>query len=104
MNVEKKDVDILLILWIRNHPEFWSELKDIQISILVNRIVKEKSFKELAYDYRVSEERMRLLFDGILNKIDTYISSDVAKYLRIINRKLNSRPDKPFEVIEIHLN
>lgn len=104
MNVEKKDVDIFLILWIRNHPEFWSELKDIQISILVNRIVKEKSFKQLAYDYKVTEERMKLLFDGILQKIETYISPDVAKYLRVINRKLNARPDKPFEVIEIHMN
>lgn len=104
MNIEKRDVNIFLTLWIKHDRELWSELRDIQIRLLIDRIVKEMSFQEMGQQHGVSEKKMRQLFEAILLKIDRCMSSEVAKYLRIINNKLDQRPDKPFSTIEIFLN
>lgn len=104
MKLEKRDVNIFLLLWIRHDSELWSELRDIQIKLLIDRIIREKTFMEMAEENKVLESQMRLIFEAILDRIDRYVSPEVAKYLRIINNKLNERPDKPFEVFELYLN
>lgn len=104
MKIEKRDVNIFLTLWIKHDPELWSELRDIQIRLLVDRIIKEMSFKEMADLHGIAEGRMRQLFEAILVKIDRCVSSEVAKHLRIISNKLSERPERPFETFEVHLN
>lgn len=104
MNLDKRDINIFLTLWIKNDPELWGELRDIQIRLLVDRIVKEKTFREMAEEHKVPEITMRRLFEAMLMKIDLCICSEVAKHLRIINAKLNERPDKPFTTTTIFLN
>lgn len=104
MNLDKRDINIFLTLWIKNDPELWGELRDIQIRLLVDRIVKEKTFKVMSEEYKVPETTMRRLFEAILIKIDSCVSSEVAKHLKIINAKLNERPDKPFTTTTIFLN
>jgi len=104
MKIEKSDINVFLALWIKNDRELWSELRDIQIRLLVERIVKEMSFKDMAKQHGVPTETIKKLFEAILVKIDYCISSEVAKHLSIINEQLEDRGDKPFEVIEIYLN
>lgn len=104
MQLEKRDIDIFLVLWIKNDPDLWGELKDIQIKLLLDRIVKEKSYAELAKENGTDEFVMKKIFEAILAKIDKLISADVARHLRVINSKLDARPDKPFDVMEIYLN
>jgi hypothetical protein len=104
MNIEKRDVNIFLTLWIKHDPELWSELRDIQIRLLVDRIIKEMTFQEMADLHKVPVGRMRQLFEAILVKIDRCISPEVAKHLKILNQKLDQRPDKPFSTVEIYLN
>jgi hypothetical protein len=104
MRIEKRDVDIFLTLWIKYDRELWSELRDIQIKLLADRIIKEMSFKQMGEQYKVPENKMRKLFDAILLKIERCVSPEVARYLRIINNKINQRPEKPFTVMEIYLN
>lgn len=104
MRLEKRDINVFLALWIKNDPELWAELRDIQIRLLVERIIKEKTFKEMAESHKIPEGRMRQLFEAILVRIDRYVSTEVSKHLRILNQKLDQRPDKPFETVEIYLN
>lgn len=104
MKIEKRDINVFLALWIKNDPELWSELRDIQIRLLVDRIVKEMTYAEMAKVHKVPKETIQKIFEAILTKIDYCISTEIAKHLRIINQKLDERPDKPFEVIEIYLN
>ena len=104
MQLEKRDIDIFLVLWIKNDPDLWGELRDIQIKLLLDRIVKEKSYAELAKENGTDEFVMKQIFEAILTKIDKLISADVARHLRVINLKLDARPDKPFDVMEIYLN
>jgi hypothetical protein len=104
MQLEKKDINIFLMLWIKNDPELWGELRDIEIKILLDRIVKEKSYADLAKENGTDEFVMKKIFEAILTKIDKHISADVARHLRNINTILDARPDKPFAVIEVYLN
>ena len=104
MKLEKRDIDIFLTLWIKNDRELWGELRDIEIKLIVDRIIKEMSFKEMAAEYKTTPQKVKEIFAAILHKIDRTVSSEVAKHLRIINNKLNARPEKPFTVIEVFLN
>jgi hypothetical protein len=104
MQLEKKDINIFLMLWIKNDPELWGELRDIEIKILLDRIVKEKSYADLAKENGTDEVVMKKIFEAILTKIDKLLSADIARHLRTINAKLDARPDKPFDVIEVYLN
>jgi hypothetical protein len=104
MKLEKRDIDIFLTLWIKNDRELWGELRDIQIKLLVDRIIKEKSYKDLALEYKTSPQKIKEIFEAILHKIDSDISSEVAKHLRIINSKVSARPDRPFSTVEVFLN
>ena len=104
MKLEKRDIDIFLTLWIKNDRELWGELRDIQIKLLVDRIIKEMSYRDLAKEYKTTPQKMKEIFEAILHKIDRTVSSEIAKHLRIINQKLNARPDKPFSTVDVYLN
>lgn len=104
MRLEKRDIDIFLLLWIKNDRELWGELREIQIKLIVDRIIREKSYKELAREYKTSPSKIRKIFEAILLRIERNMSAEVAKHLRTINVKLSARPDKPFTVIEFYLN
>jgi len=104
MKLEKRDIDIFLTLWIKNDRELWSELRDIQIKLIVDRIIKEKTYQDLAVEYKTTARKIKEIIEAILIKIDRNISSEIAKHLRIINAKLNARPDRPFETVDVFLN
>jgi uncharacterized protein (UPF0254 family) len=78
MQLEKRDINIFLVLWIKNDKELWSELRQLEIKILVDRIVKEKSYHELAIDYGTNNMVVKGVLNMIYKKIERFISSDVA--------------------------
>lgn len=91
MRLDKKDINIFLALWIKSDPELWGELRDIQIKILLQRIVKEWTFKEIATYYDVNEQQVRLIFEAILKKIELSLGKEVAIQLNRINQKLDHK-------------
>ncbi|MBI1836449.1 MAG: hypothetical protein HYR91_04200 [Flavobacteriia bacterium] len=104
MKLNKNDINVFLTLWIKNDPELWAELRHIEIKILIDRIINEYSFIELAGKYDTTEKNTRIIFRRILDKIDRFISKEVAMHLKMISSKLEYKPQKPFEVFEICLN
>ena len=102
MKIEKNNV--ILMLWIKNDPDLWSELRDIQIKLLLDRIVREKSFAQMAIEYETDLEKIKLIFEAILCKIDRCICAEVATHLRTINAMIEQRPERPFQVFEVCLN
>lgn len=104
MKLEKRDIDIFLMLWIKKDQDLWGELRQIQIRLILDRIIKEMSFKEMAIAHGTTETKIREIFEAILQKIGRCISSEVAKHLRILSDKIEERPDKPFELLEVYLN
>jgi len=91
MRLDKKDINVFLALWIKSDPELWGELRDIQIKLLLQRIVKEWTFKQIAEYYEVEELKVRMIFEIILQKIELSLGKEVANQLRLINRKLGKK-------------
>ena len=91
MKIEKKDINIFLALWIKNDSEHWGELRDIQIKLLLQRIVKEKSFVELSREYNVPERKLRVIFSAILKRIELFLGKDVARHLDKLNKQLDRK-------------
>lgn len=104
MKLEKRDVDFFLIYWLRNDPELWGELHQLEIKLLADRLVSEISYEELAKQNNTSPEMIQRIFEAILSKIERTISKGIAKHLRVIDLKLRQRPDQPFSVMEFYLN
>ncbi len=104
MKLNKNDINVFLTLWIKNDPELWAELRHIEIKILIDRIINEYSFIELAGKYDTTEKNTKVIFKRILDKIERYISKEVAFHLKNISLKLEYPQKKPFEVYEIFLN
>lgn len=91
MKIDKKDINIFLALWIKSDPELWGELRDIQVKLLLQRIVKEKSFAELAKEHNVCEAKLRQIFDAILKRVEIGLSKEVADHLRKMNSLLERK-------------
>ena len=91
MKLDKKDINVFLALWIKSDPELWGELRDIQIKILLQRIVKEWTFEQMAEHYKVDENKVRLIFEAILDKIYLALGKEVALQLHRINRRLDHK-------------
>ena len=104
MKVEKRDIQVFIALWIKNDPELWAELKEVEINLIIDRFIKERSFKEIAQEQELSEKTIRLIFKNVIIKIDRFVSREVARCLQLLNAQIEARPDNPFPVFEIFLN
>jgi abortive infection bacteriophage resistance protein len=91
MKIEKKDINVFLALWIKSDPELWGELRDIQIKLLLQRIVKEMSFAEMAKEHKVDEKQLRLIFNAILKRIEIGLGKEVATHLTRLNNMLERK-------------
>ena len=104
MKLEKRDVDFFLLYWIRNDKELWAELRQIEILLLVERVVNEKTFQQIATEHKTTAQNIEKVFEVILQKIERCISKSIARQLKVIDLKLKARPDQPFPVFEIYMN
>ena len=106
MKIDKQDINIFLALWIKTDPELWGELRDIQIKLLLQRIVKEKSFSELAKEHKVEERVIRKIFEAILKRIELGLNKEIADHLRNINQLLERKPvmriESDFDTINLN--
>lgn len=91
MKIDKKDINVFLALWIKSDPELWGELRDIQIKLLLQRIVKEMSFAQMATEHQVDEKKLRLIFQAILKRIELGLGKEVASYLAKLNNMLERK-------------
>ena len=91
MKIEKKDINVFLALWIKSDPELWGELRDIQIKLLLERIVKEHSFARMAAEHKVDEGKLRLIFQAILKRIEIGLGKEVALHLSKLNNMLERK-------------
>lgn len=104
MNLNKKDFDPILKLWIQSDPVLWVELRTVEIDILIDRVVNEFTFKTLAGKFNSTEKYMRKALQSILTKIEKYVDASVGRYLTELNQKIDKVQNKPFDVFEINLN
>jgi abortive infection bacteriophage resistance protein len=107
MNLDKKQFQLLLSKWMRWDAELWRELRDLQLKILHERILEEKSFQDLAVHYKYSPQKLRRIFLAILIRIEKRVSSGMADLLRKINTDLEAKekginPNSPLGTIYLN--
>lgn len=90
MKIEKSKINLLLARWIKWDGELWAELREVQIKLLHERIVKEISFEGLAAKYNVSTMKIRQIFAAILYHIECSHGKQIASLLRQINTELDA--------------
>ena len=110
MKLNKDKINILLINWIKWDIVLQKVLRGIQIKILFERIIEERSFKSLSETYKVSPVRLRFIFLAILSKIERSHGRSMASLLRTINNDLEAieagmKPKKEgFDLNTVFLN
>lgn len=90
MRVDKNKFNEMLARWIKWDGELWAELRDIQIKLLHQRIVKEMSFFDMADHHNCSIQQIRQIFAAILFKIERSHGKQIASLLRHINTELEA--------------
>lgn len=90
MKVEKNKINELLALWIRWDAELWGELRNIQIKLLHQRIVKEMTFSKMAEYHDVNIMQLRKIFSAILLRVENLHGKQLGSLLRSINSELEA--------------
>jgi len=85
MRLNKKDINVFIELWLESDPILWANFSDIQRKILNLRIVKERSFNEIAEKFKVDEFLVRLIFESVLIKVEKTFDKYLAEVLHQIN-------------------
>ena len=104
MKLEKKDVDFFLTYWLKNDAMLLAALEPAEIKLLIDRLVNELSYDELAKRQDTSPALIEHLFESILGKIERAISISVARHLWLTDRKLRTKPDDSFPISGVHSN
>jgi len=105
MKIDKKNINVFLALWIKSDPELWGELRDIEIKLLLDRIVKEYSFQLLSEIHEVSESTIRRVFDLIIKKVRLSLGNEVATHLSELNSLIEQGDTtKSIDIQRVFLN
>ena len=85
VRISKKDINVFLAAWIKSDPKLWGHLKKFQIKLLVDRIIHERTYRELSKQMKVRELVLRKLLRAVINKIERVIDPELAEKLRLMN-------------------
>ncbi len=107
MRIDKSDINVFLALWIKTDPELWAELRDIQIKLLVDRIVKEKSYQAMSQEHGVDRRQIRKIVWAIYEKIEYSISREISFHLKRLDTLIENKgrgPQITLDLDTINLN
>ena len=106
MQLNKKDINVFIGLWLESDPILWSNFSDTQREILKLRIIKEFSFKEIAEKFKVDELLVMVIFQVILTKVEKVFDIHLAAALYQINDNIDNPKMKSIgvDLNQIHLN
>jgi hypothetical protein len=110
MQLSKKQFQLLLSKWMKSDPDLWRVLRDLQIKILFERLLEEKTFQEMAVGYKSSPQKVKLIFLAVLLKIEKSVSEGMADLLRCIHQEIEAEEqganpnDTEFQIGRIYLN
>lgn len=106
MKENKKGFQMLIAHWIKWDGTLWAELRDIQMRLLYDRLVKEVPLSEMASQHRVSVKQLRLILAAIFLKIEQSHGKSLADMIRSLNDAVESEDHSgvTFQIHKIWLN
>ncbi len=90
MKLDKHKLTPLLAQWMKWDLQLQKNLRDIQLKLLFERIIEEKTFSTLSKAYKVQEHKLRIIFSALLFKIERSHGKALATLLREINTQLEA--------------
>lgn len=88
MKIDKKMLCDLFTNWIRHDAQLWGELRQIQIKLLYDRIVKEKTYLQMAIEHNATIHQIRAIFRAIIMKLERSHGKEIGDLLKQINEYL----------------
>ncbi|MCH2229170.1 MAG: hypothetical protein MK105_02405 [Crocinitomicaceae bacterium] len=85
MRIDVQALRELIFYWIKSDEDLRKHLRDLQIKLLIERLVKGLSFEEMARIYDSRPQEVKVIFEAILVKIENSMSKQVASILRTVN-------------------
>lgn len=85
MKIEKKMLQDLFSSWMRHDSDLWGELRKIQIKLLFDRIVKEKTYLQMAIEHNTTIRQIRALLKAIFVRLSKSHGKEIYNLLKIIN-------------------
>jgi len=111
MKLDKNKFDLILAKWIKWDGELWGELRDIQLKILFERIVKEFTYEQLSKKYDNTPVKIKEIFTAILFKIQQSHGKELSDFIKEIDACLEAKekgwkekPDQIFDFEKVFLN
>ena len=90
MKMEKGQINELLLRWIKWDAKLQGQLREVQIKLLIDRIVLEKTYDDLANEYQVSPKKIRQILLAVIVRIEKIHSRHIGQLLQSINTRLES--------------
>jgi hypothetical protein len=85
----KANANAILEIWINSETEYWSELRDLEKKLLIERIVQRKRIPELAKMYDKPIRKMQVVLAFLMVRIKTHVSEELAKLLSDIEEEID---------------
>lgn len=86
MRVDERELRVLIFYWIKSDLQLRAILRDIQVKLIIERIVKGFSLAKMAKQYQSSPKQIHLLLEAIFLIIEKKSNKQLANLLREINK------------------
>lgn len=112
MKLDKNRFNLLLAKWIKWDGDLWAELRDVQIKLLFDRIVKEMTCAELAKTYQSTPAKIREILSAIFFKLEQSHGKELGDLIKQIDahieggggQGLKEKPEHGFDFEKVFLN
>lgn len=110
MEVNENQLRNVILHWIKSDSKLHSSLRDIQLKILFERIVKKMSFVQMGQIYQVQPNKIKQIFQAVLIRIEKTVSKAFANLLKQLDSSIDPNDTKKcksqhiFEIGKVFLN
>ncbi len=109
--MDKKGLNMLLLKWIKWDKRLWAKLTEIQIELLIRRLIEEMTYSELGVKYQTPPKRIKKILLGIFHKVKESHGQELAALLDHVNDQvefkeqgLSKRRNDGFDFKKVFLN
>lgn len=111
MKLDKNRFNLLLAKWIKWDGGLWAELRDVQIKLLFDRIVREMTYEELAKMYKSTPTKIREILSAIFFKLEKSHGKELGDLIKQIDanveteeKETTEKPKHGFDFEKVFLN
>jgi len=90
MKLDKQIIHGIILRWMRSDEKLLKNLHPNHVRILCERLIEEKSFKELGKEYRLTPSTTKRAFKAVLNRVQLNFGNGIYSLFTTINDELEN--------------